>query len=98
VLSNILEGVLSQTLLPTVDGQGRVAAVEVLTASPGIRNLIREAKTHQIPGIIETSQRLGMKTLDQALIELYRNGLVALDEVLARAANPDHMRSLLQVA
>ena len=98
VLSNILEGVLSQTLLPTVDGQGRVAAVEVLTASPAIRNLIREAKTHQIPGIIETSQRLGMKTLDQALIELYRNGLVALDEVLARAANPDHMRSLLQVA
>jgi twitching motility protein PilT len=96
VLSNILEGVLSQTLLPTVDGQGRVAAVEVMIASPAVRNLIREAKTHQIPGVIETSQRLGMKTLDQALIELVRRGIVSLDEVLSRAANPEHMRSLLQ--
>lgn len=98
VLSNILEGVLSQTLLPTADGQGRVAAIEVMIASPAVRNLIREAKTHQIPGVIETSQRLGMKTLDQALIELFRHGLVALDEVLSRAANPEHIRSLLQAA
>ena len=98
VLSNILEGVLSQTLLPTADGQGRVAAVEVMIASPAVRNLIREAKTHQIPGVIETSQRLGMKTLDQALIELFRRGIVSLDEVLSRATNPEHMRSLLQAA
>ena len=98
VLSNILEGVLSQTLLPTVDGQGRVAAVEVMIASPAVRNLIREAKTHQIPGVIETSQRLGMKTLDQALIDLYRRGLVSLEEVLSRAANPEQVRSLLQAA
>ena len=98
VLSNILEGVLSQTLLPTADGQGRVAAVEVMIASPAVRNLIREAKTHQIPGVIETSQRLGMKTLDQALAELFRRGIVSLDEVLSRAANPEHLRSLLQAA
>jgi len=96
VLSNILEGVLSQTLLPTVDGQGRIAAVEVMIATPAVRNLIREAKTHQIPGVIETSQRVGMKTLDQALIDLFRRGIVSLDDVLAKAGYPDHMRSLLQ--
>ncbi len=98
VLANVLEGVLSQTLLPTADGQGRVAAVEVMIASPAVRNLIRESKTHQIPGIIETSQRVGMKTLDQALVELFRRGIVSLDEVLSRATNPEHMRSLLQAA
>ena len=98
MLANVLEGVLSQTLLPTADGQGRVAAVEVMIASPAVRNLIRESKTHQIPGIIETSQRVGMKTLDQALVELFRRGIVSLDEVLSRATNPEHMRSLLQAA
>jgi len=93
VLSNILEGVLSQALLPTTDGAGRVAAVEVMTASPAIRNLIREAKTHQIPGVIETSQRLGMNTLDQALATLYRQGSVSIEDVLAKAANPDTIRT-----
>lgn len=96
VLSNILEGVLSQTLLPTIDGEGRVAAVEVMVASPAIRNLIREAKTHQLPGVIETSQRLGMRTLDQALAELFRHARVSLEDVMARAVNPAHMRVLLQ--
>ena len=95
-LGNIIEGVLSQTLLPTVDGQGRVAAIEVMVATPAVRNLIREAKTHQLPGVIETSQRVGMQTLDQALLALAQRGVVLLEDVLAKAANPEHMRSRLR--
>jgi len=95
-LSNIIEGVFSQTLLRTSDDKGRVAAVEVMTATPAVRNLIRDAKTHQLPGTIETSQRAGMQTLDQALIELFRRGTVRLEDVLGAADNPEHMRSLLR--
>lgn len=95
-LSNILEGVLSQTLLPRTDAVGRVAAIEVMVATPAVRNLIREAKTHQLPGVIETSQRVGMKTLDQALLDLFHRRMVSLEDILARCSNPEHMRSLLQ--
>ncbi len=95
-LANILEGVLSQALLPTVEGNGRVAAVEVMTASPAIRSMVRDGKSHQIPGVIETSQRLGMQTLDQALLELYQTKRVSLEEVMAKAANPDYLRSRLR--
>jgi twitching motility protein PilT len=95
-LSTITEGVLAQTLLPTKDGEGRVAAVEVMIASPAISNLIREGKTHQIPGVIETSQRLGMQTLDQALIEVYQRGNVSMEAILAKASNPKHVRSLMR--
>jgi twitching motility protein PilT len=95
-LGGILEGVLSQTLVPTTDGQGRVAAIEVMIATPAIRNLIREGKTHQLPGVIETSQRYGMKTLDQALLEIYQRGNVSMDEILSRAANPEHLRAQMR--
>jgi len=94
-VANILEGVLSETLLPTIDGRGRVPAVEVMMASPAVRNLIREGKTHQLPSVMETSQRLGMQTLDQALLDLYRRGLVALDQIMSLAMNPEHLQSLV---
>ena len=95
-LAEILVGVLSQTLLPRTDGNGRVPAVEVMVATTAIRNLIREGKSHQIPGVIETGQRLGMQTMDQALTDLYRRRLVTLEEVMSRAVNPEHMRLLLR--
>ncbi len=95
-LASIIVGVLSQALLPTADGRGRVAAVEVMTASPAIRALIREGRTHQIPDLIESSQRVGMQTLDQALLSLYERGLVTLDEILLKAQNRDYLRSRLQ--
>ncbi len=94
-LGGILEGVLSQTLLPKVGGKGQVPAVEVMVATAAVRNLIREAKTHQLPGIIETGQRIGMKTLDQALVELYRKGMVSIEHILEKASNPEHLRTLL---
>jgi len=94
-LANIIEGVLSQTLLPRIDGQGRVPAVEVMTASPAVRSLIRDGKSHQLPGVIETSQQLGMQTLDQALLDLVKQRQVSIEEALARAHNPDYLRSRL---
>lgn len=94
-LAGILEGVLSQTLLPTMDGSGRVPAVEVMIATPAVRSLIRDAKTHQLPGVIETGQKYGMQTLDQALQALYQQGKVSLEEVMSKAQNPEYLRSRL---
>jgi twitching motility protein PilT len=93
-LSLVLEGILCQSLLPKIGG-GRVAAVEVLLATPAVRNLIREAKTYQVPTIMQISSQLGMQTLDQALASLVRRGLVAAEEALMRAANPEDLRKLL---
>ncbi len=75
-----LLAVVSQRLLPRADGRGRVAAFEMMIATPAIRNLIREAKTHQLPNVISTSTGSGMCTLEKSLTELYRAGLIAYDE------------------
>jgi twitching motility protein PilT len=73
--------VVSQRLLPRADGEGRVAAFEMMIATPAIRNLIREGKTHQILNVIATSTGTGMQTLEKALTDLYRAGYVAYDEI-----------------
>lgn len=70
-LSSVLEAVISQQLLPTVDGKGRVAAFEVMLGTPAIKNLIREDKAHQIPSMMQTSKKLGMQTMDDSLFGLY---------------------------
>ena len=70
-LSMVLEAVISQRLIPTSDGKGRAAAFEVMKGTPAIKNLIRESKTHQIEATIQTSKKLGMQTMDDALFDLY---------------------------
>jgi pilus retraction protein PilT len=75
-----LLAVVSQRLLPRSDGNGRIAAFELMIATPAIRNLIREGKTHQIPNVIATSTSTGMRTLEKSLTELYRSGLVSYEE------------------
>lgn len=70
-LASVLEAVISQQLLPTIDGKGRVAAFEVMLGTPAIKNLIREDKAHQIPSIMQTSKKLGMQTMDDSLFTLY---------------------------
>ena len=90
-----LVGVLCQCLLPRLDGMGRVPAVEVMVATSAVRNLIREGKTHQIPGVIETGQRLGMRTMDQALADLCRRNIISIEHALTKANNPEHLRSLV---
>lgn len=92
-LANVLVSVVSQQLVPTVDKRSRVAAFEVMHATPAIRNLIRENKTHQIATSIQTSRRLGMITMDDALVELYMKGKIDRDEALNFAQDKNTMQT-----
>jgi twitching motility protein PilT len=89
MLSESLRAVISQTLLKTKDGNGRVAAHEIMIGTPAIRNLIRENKIAQMYSAIQTGQNVGMQTLDQNLMELVRRNVVASDEARTKATNKD---------
>ncbi len=94
-LSVALQGIVTQQLLPTADGAGRVAACEVLLATPAIRNLIREGKTHQIYSSLQTGGNIGMQTMDAALATLVRSGKITQQLAEARSSTPDELRRLL---
>jgi twitching motility protein PilT len=83
-----IEGVVTQTLLKKKEG-GRVAALEIMVGTTAVRNLIREAKLHQIPGIMQASKKDGMQTMDQALIDLVNKGVVTKAEAQSRSMNPN---------
>jgi twitching motility protein PilT len=89
MLSESLRAVISQTLLKTKDGSGRVAAHEIMIGTPAIRNLIREAKVAQMYSAIQTGQQFGMQTLDQNLQDLVRRNVVSPSEARSKAANKD---------
>jgi len=88
MLSESLEGVIAQSLIPTADGTSRVAALEILIGIPALRNLIREDKTAQILSIMQVGSQHGMQTLDQALKDLVTSGRITRDEALKRTTNP----------
>ena len=90
MLSESLRAVISQTLLKTKDGNGRVAAHEIMIGTPAIRNLIRENKVAQMYSAIQTGQNFGMQTLDQNLLDLVRRNVVSSAEARARATNKDN--------
>jgi twitching motility protein PilT len=90
MLSESLRAVISQTLLKTKDGNGRVAAHEIMIGTPAIRNLIRENKVAQMYSAIQTGQNFGMQTLDQNLLELVRRNVVSGAEARSRATNKDN--------
>ncbi len=94
-LSNVLESVISQLLIPTKDGKGRVAAYEVMHGTPAIRNLIRESKTHQINSMIQTSKKMGMQLMDDALYELYLSGKIDADQAINFAQDENQMERRL---
>ena len=94
-LSQVLQGVISQRLLPTVDGSGRVLAVEVLLFPPSIRNLVKEGKQNQMYSIMQTQQALGMITLNQSLISLVSQGLISESVALNTSYNPSEFTQLL---
>ncbi len=94
-LSVALQGIMTQTLLPTADGAGRVVAAEVLVPTPAVRNLIREAKTHQIYSVIQTGASHGMQTMDAALVQLVRAGKVNRQIAESRAHAPEEFRRLI---
>jgi len=94
-LANTLEAVISQQLVPRMAGGGRLPAVEVMLATGAIRNLIREAKTHQMPNVIETSGEVGMVTMDMSLCDLVLRGEIAHEEALLRCIDADNLQRLL---
>ncbi len=91
-LSVTLQAVVSQTLLPTMDGKGRVAAFEVMVATPAIRTLIRNGKTHQVPQDIQTGGDLGMQTLNGSLLRLIKEGKIDYEHALAKCSNIQDFR------
>ena len=91
MLSESLRAVISQTLLKTKDGKGRVAAHEILISTAAVRNLIRENKIAQIGSALQTGQAHGMQTLDQSLQALLKRGVISIDAARAKAANPDQL-------
>ncbi|MHB1341754.1 MAG: type IV pilus twitching motility protein PilT [Coriobacteriia bacterium] len=94
-LAGSLQGILSQQLLPTIQGDARVVACEVLIPTSGIRNMIREGKTHQLMSAMQSGHQYGMVTMDQSLADLQRRGLISLEAALQRAIDPNILKTLL---
>ncbi len=92
MLSESLRAVISQSLLKTKDGSGRVAAHEIMIGTPAIRNLIREAKIAQMYSAIQTGAGIGMQTLDQNLLELVKRNVVSVEEARSKAVNKDNFK------
>lgn len=95
-LSFVLLGVLSQQLIPRTGGKGRVLATEVMVVTPAVKSLIRESKAHQIYSVMQTSQKDGMKTMNQALYELYQNKIIGYEEIFERSTDPDDLKRLFK--
>jgi twitching motility protein PilT len=94
-LSVALQGIMTQQLLPTADGSGRIVACEVLVPTAAVRNLIREGKTHQIYSSLQTGGQFGMQTMDSALATLVRQGKITRALAEQRSTTPDELRRLL---
>ncbi|MCX6979079.1 MAG: PilT/PilU family type 4a pilus ATPase, partial [Verrucomicrobia bacterium] len=92
MVSESLRGIVSQQLIPRKDGQGRALAMEILTNTPAVGNLIREAKTYMLPGVMQTGKKQGMKLMDDSLIELYDSGQISQEEAYTRAEQKALMR------
>jgi twitching motility protein PilT len=94
-LSVALQGIMTQTLLPTADGAGRCVAVEILVPTPAVRNLIRESKSHQIYSVLQTGGSQGMQTMDASLAQLVRAGKITRQLAESRAHSPEELRRLM---
>ncbi|MCM1086976.1 MAG: type IV pilus twitching motility protein PilT [Muribaculaceae bacterium] len=91
--ANVLEAVISQQLVPTQDGKGRVAAFEVMHANHAVRNLIREGKSHQLVSVMQTNRKMGMITMDESLTQLYYEGKITNEMAVQFAVDPDGMQN-----
>ena len=95
-LSFVLEGVMSQSLIPKANGQGRALALEVMVPNPAIRNLIREDKVHQIYSQMQVGQdKFGMQTMNQCLMSLLAKRIISVDDALGRSSEPDELKQML---
>jgi twitching motility protein PilT len=93
-LASALQGIVTQQLVPRHDGRGRAVAAEVLVATPAVRNLIREGKTHQIYSAMQAGGKFGMQTMDTSLAGLVRSGAISMELALERCANESDLRRL----
>jgi twitching motility protein PilT len=97
-LADGIRAVITQTLLKRIDRKGRCVALEIMIATPAVRNLVREAKTYQIPSSIQTGKKYGMQLLDDALMDLYNKGWISPDEAYQKANEKARFRPLLRSA
>ena len=95
-LAATLQGIVTQTLVPTVDGKGRVAALEILLPDDAVRNLIRQAKVEQIYSVMQTNTSRGMQTLEQAFVDLVTRGIITQEVAMSRSSRPDQLLGLRQ--
>ncbi|SCY98450.1 type IV pilus twitching motility protein PilT [Alkaliphilus peptidifermentans] len=96
-LASVIQGVISQQLLPIKDGSGRIAAFEVMSATTGLRNLIREGKTHQIQNSIQTGSKFGMQTMDSSLIDLYKKGFISREILQNQAVDLELIKRMIDI-
>src|SRR5512132_3912842 len=95
-LSLVLEGVVTQSLLPKADGKGRVCSLEIMVPTPAIRNLIRDDKVHQIYGAMQTGQeKMGMQTANQSLASLYQKRLITMETAMGASSNRDELQDMI---
>jgi len=98
-LSFVLEGIITQQLIPKKNGIGRALAVEIFIPTPAIRNLIREDKAHQIYSMMQTGQvKFGMQTMNQSLFDLFKKGLISYEDALTKSTLPDELMNMMQRA
>ncbi len=95
-LSMVLQGIISQQLIRRRDEPGRIAAIEVMVATPSIRNLIREGKTHRIDSYIKSGAEFGMQSMDSSLVKLYREGRISYEDVFAYAFSQENIKTMLE--
>jgi twitching motility protein PilT len=93
-LAMVLEGIVSQALLPRIGG-GRIVSTEIMIANTAVRSLIRDDKVHQLQGIIEIGQKYGMQTMNQDLARLYHKGLISMKDALGRSNDPESLQKVL---
>lgn len=98
MLSNTLQAVISQTLFKRIDQPGMVPCTEILLCTAAVRNCIRESRIFELPNIIETSKRIGMRSMDDSIAEMYSRGFLDRDEAVTRATNPGKMEKRLEPA
>jgi twitching motility protein PilT len=97
-IASTLQAVVTQTLVPTIDGSGRLPAIEILFPDDAVRNLIRQGKVEQIYSIMQTGTARGMQTLEQALADLVMRGKISRETALNRSSRPDQLEGLLKRA
>ena len=95
-LADGLRAIIAQVLFKRMDVKGRCVALEILIATPAVRNLIRERKTHQIPSMIQTGKKYGMQLLDDAIMDLHKKGWISAEEAYAKSNDKSRFRPLLK--